>query len=44
MYTKDEIKTAQMENWSVLSDNVKYIQHDEGSKTTHDLNIKIVDY
>ena len=33
-----------MEKWSLLSDNVKYIQHDEGSKTTHDLDIKTLDY
>ena len=41
---KDEIKTAQMENWSILSDNVRYIQHDEGSKTTHDLDVQTLDY
>ena len=41
---KDEIKTAQMENWSILSDNVRYIQHDEGSKTTQDLDVKTLDY
>ena len=33
-----------MENWSILGDNVKYIQHNEGSKTTHDLDIKTIDY
>ena len=25
---KDDIKTAQMEYWSILSDNVKYVQQD----------------
>ena len=25
----DENKTTQMENWSILSDNVSYVQHDE---------------
>ena len=41
---KDKIKTVQMENWSILSDNVKYIQHEKGSKTTHNLEIKTLDY
>ena len=41
---KDKIKTEQMENWSILSDNVKYIQHDEGSKTTHNLDVKTLAY
>ena len=25
----EENKTAQMENWSILSDNIRYVQHDE---------------
>ena len=33
-----------MENRSILNDNVKYIQHDEGSKTTHDIEVKTLDY
>ena len=33
-----------MEYWSILSANVKYVQHDEGSKTTHDLYVKTLDY
>ena len=33
-----------MEYWSILSDNVKYVQHDEESKTTHDLGVKTLDY
>ena len=30
---RDENKTIQMENWSIFSDNDRYIQHDERSKT-----------
>ena len=41
---KDENKTAHMENWSILSDNITYVQHDERSKTTHNLDMKTVDY
>ena len=41
---KDEIKTVQMEYWSILSDNVKYVQHDEESKTVHDLDVKTLVY
>ena len=41
---KEENKTVQMENWSILSDNGRYIQHDEGSKTTHNLDVKTLDY
>ena len=31
---QDEHKTTQLENWSILSDSVRYVQHDERSKTT----------
>ena len=41
---KDEIKTVQMEFWSILSDNVKYIQHNKESKTTCDLHVITLDY
>ena len=41
---KEDAKTAQMEQWSILSDVVKYIQHDKGPKTLHDLNVKALDY
>ena len=34
----------QMENWSVLSDIVRYIQHGERSKTSHNLDINTLDY
>ena len=40
---KEEKKTAQMENWSILSDNVRYVQHDERSRTTHNLDLKTLD-
>ena len=40
----DENKTMQMENWSILSDNVRYMQHDERSKTPHSLDINTLDY
>ena len=33
-----------MKNWSILSENVRYIQHNKGSKTTHDLDVKTLDY
>ena len=41
---KDEKNTAQVEYWSILSDNIRYVQHDEESKTAHDLDIKILQY
>ena len=33
-----------MEHWSILSDVVKYVQHDQDPKTLHDLNVKALDY
>ena len=41
---KEENKTAHMENWSILSYNVWYVQHDESSKTTCNLDMKTLDY
>ena len=41
---KDNTETARMENWSILSDNVKYIQHDGESETVHDLNVRTLAY
>ena len=41
---KDEDKMTQMENWSILRDNVRYIHHDEKSKTPHKIDINSVDY
>ena len=40
----DDAETARMENWSIMSDNVKYIQHDGESKTVCDLDIMTLDY
>ena len=39
---KSEDKTPQMENWSIFSDNVRYVQHDE--KTSHRLDLNTLDY
>ena len=40
---RDDVKTVQMEYWSILSDIVKYVQHDKESKTLHDWNVKTLD-
>ena len=40
---QDKDKMMQMESWSILSDNVRYVQHDEKSKTPHKLDINILD-
>ena len=40
----DKDKMTQMENWSILSDNVRYVQHDERSKTPHKLDMNTSDY
>ena len=39
---KNEDKTPQMENWSIFSDNVRYVQHDK--KTPHKLDLNTLDY
>ena len=39
---KDEDKTPQMENWSIFSDDVRYVQHDK--KTPHRLDFNTLDY
>ena len=39
-----EEKTAHMENWSNLSDKIRYVQHDESLKTTCNLDMKTLDY
>ena len=41
---KDEDKMTQMENWSILSDNVRYVQHEEKSKTPCKLDLNTLDY
>ena len=39
---KDKNKIPQMEDWSIFSDNVRYVQHDE--KTPHKLDLNTLDY
>ena len=39
---KEEDKTPKMKNWSILSDNVRYVQHD--GRTPHRLYLKTLDY
>ena len=41
---KHENKMAHMENWSILSDNIRHVNHDEGPKTTHRLHMETLDY
>ena len=39
---KEEDNAPQMENWSIFSDNVRYVQHDK--KTPYKLDINTLDY
>ena len=39
---RDEDKTLQMEHWSIFTDKIKYVHHDE--KTPHRLDINTLDY
>ena len=39
---RDEDKTPQMENWSIFTDKIKYVHHDE--KTPHRLDLKTLNY
>ena len=39
---KDKDKKAQMENWSIFSDNVRYVQHNK--KTPYKLDLNTLDY
>ena len=39
---KDENISPEMRNWSIFSDNVRYIQHDQA--TSQNLNIDTLDY
>ena len=41
---KKEKISKQMEDWSILSDHVKYIKHSDGSETFHNLNINTLNY
>ena len=42
--SKKEKISTQMEDWSILSDHVKYVRHDDGSGTFHKLNINTLNY
>ena len=39
---REEDKSPEMRNWSIFSDNVRYIQHEQ--MTPHELNIDTLDY
>ena len=39
---KEEDKSPEMKNWSIFSDNVRYIQHDQA--TPQNLNVDTLDY
>ena len=39
---REEDKSPEMRNWSIFSDNVRYIQHDQ--RTPQNLNIDTLDY
>ena len=41
---REDVKTTQMEHWSILSDMVKYVQHDKDPNTFQDLSTKALDY
>ena len=44
MVYREDAKTTQIEHWLILSDIVKYIQHDQDSKKLHKLNVQAIDY
>ena len=39
---REEDKSPEMRNWSIFSDNVRYVQHEQ--RTPHELNIDTLDY
>ena len=41
---KKEKVSTQMEDWSILSDHVKYVKHDDGLETFHKLNGNMLNY
>ena len=41
---KKEKVSTQMEDWSILSDHVKYVKHDDGLETFHKLNVNTLNY
>ena len=40
---KKEKVSTQMEDWSFLSDHIKYVKHDDGLQTFHKLNVNMLD-
>ena len=41
---KKEKVPTQMEDWSILSDPVKYVKHDDELETFHKLNVNMLNY
>ena len=41
---KKEKVSTQMEDWSILSDHVRYVKHDDGLETFHKLNVNMLNY
>ena len=41
---KNKKVSTLMEDWSILSDHVKYVKHDNGSETFHKLNANTLNY
>ena len=41
---REDIRTAQMEHWSIMSDVVKYVQHENDPRALNDLKVKALDY
>ena len=41
---KKEKVSTQMEDWSILSDHVKYVKHGDGLETFHKLNVNMLNY
>ena len=41
---KKEKVSTQMQDWSILSDHVKYVKHDDGLETFHNLNVNMLNY
>ena len=39
---REEFKTIQVEDWSIFTDQIKYIHHDE--RTEHRPELKTLDY
>ena len=39
---REEDKTPQVENWSIFTERIKYVHHDDG--TPHRLDLNTLDY